>query len=66
MEGLRDTKYYTLGCRELYVTTDHKPLIGLFQKYLTDIQNFRLLSIAEKTLWFKFRVIHVEEKLNNG
>ena len=26
VEGLRDTKYYTLGCKDLYVATDHKPL----------------------------------------
>ena len=26
MEGLRDTKYYTLGCKDLYIATDHKPL----------------------------------------
>ena len=46
--------------------TDHKPLIGVFQKPLGDIENPRLLSIAEKTLWFKFKVIHVEGKLNDG
>ena len=48
------------------MATDHKPLLGVFEKSFADIQNPRLLSIAEKTLWFKFKVIHVPGRLNSG
>ena len=26
-KGLKDTKFYTLGCKNLHVATDHKPLV---------------------------------------
>ena len=55
-----------MGCPDLIVATDHKPLVGLFEKPFTEIQNPRLLSIVEKTLWYKFRVIHVPGKVNCG
>ena len=29
LKGLRDTKYYTLGCSRLYVFTDHRPLVPI-------------------------------------
>ena len=55
-----------LGCSNLLLATNHKPLVGVFAKNLEDIENPRLLSIAEKTMWFKFTTIHVPGKLNNG
>ena len=55
-----------LGCNNLLQGTDHKPLVGVFAKNLEDIEKPRLLSIAEKTMWFKFTTIHVPGKLNNG
>ena len=57
--------HYT-GCPNLLIATDHKPLFGVFQKSLADIQNPRLLSMAEKALWIKFKVVYVEGRLNNG
>ena len=59
VKGLRDTKYYTLGCQHLYVATDHKPLIGIFgDKNLVDIDNKRLAKLKEKTMWWRFKVIY--------
>ena len=26
-KGLKDTKYYTLGCKSLHVAIDHQPLV---------------------------------------
>ena len=65
-EALQKAKYFIMGCPDLIVATDHKPLVGLFEKPFTDIQNPRLLSIVEKTLWYKFRVIHVPGRVNCG
>ena len=28
-KGLKDTKYFTLGCKDLYVATDHKSLVTI-------------------------------------
>ena len=56
---LHKAKHYILA-------TDLKPLVGVFKKSLEDIEDPRLLSIAEKTMWFKFKIIHVQGKLNNG
>ena len=65
-EALHKLKYYVLGCPTLIVATDHKPLIGVFKSQLSDIHNPRLLSIVERTLWFKFSVIHVPGIYNSG
>ena len=38
--------------------------MGVVRGHLSDISNPRLLSIFEKTLWFKFHVVHVPGKDN--
>ena len=39
-KGLKDTKFYTLGCQKLLVATDHKPLVGILgDKNLVDIDS---------------------------
>jgi hypothetical protein len=49
--GLHDTKYYTMGCKQLYVATDHKSLVCVLgDQSLDDVENPRLARIKEKTL----------------
>ena len=49
--ALQQTRYYTLGCKDLIVATDHKPLVGVLnERSLADIANRRLLNLKEKTL----------------
>ena len=58
--ALHKTRYYTQGCDKLLVCTDHKPLLGVLgDKELGKIDNPRLLRLKEKTLGWKFRIIHV-------
>ena len=65
LKGLRDTKYYTLGCSRLHVFTDHRPLVPILNtKTLADIENPRLMKICEKLLWWKFETIWCPGKLN--
>ena len=65
--GLRQTKYYTLGCPDLHVATDHKPLLGILgDKSLHEINNRRLLNLKEKTLDFSFKIHHVTGRNNTG
>jgi hypothetical protein len=62
--GLHDTKYYTMGCKQLYVATDHKSLLCVLgDQSLADVENPRLARIKEKTLWWQFTIAHTPGKL---
>ena len=59
-EGLRDTTYYTLECKGLYIATDPLPLVGILGDWELDtIENPRLVRIKVKTLRWDFKIIHV-------
>ena len=54
-KGLQDTKYYTMGCKNLYVATDHASLVTVLgNQSLADLENPRLARIKEGTLWWHF------------
>ena len=58
--GLESARYFVLGCDNLVVATDHKPLLGvLYNRHLGDIKNERLLSLKEKTLSYRFSIINI-------
>ena len=60
VDALDKSRYFVLGCEELIVAVDHKPLIKIFSdRSLEDISNSRLRNLKEKTLRYKFRIIHV-------
>ena len=65
-EALHKLKYYVLGCPTLIVATNHKPLIRVFRSNFSKISNPCLLSIVERTLWFRFTVFHVSGVSNSG
>ena len=59
-EALNKAKYFVLGCTNLTIAVDHKPLIKIFSdRSLNDIANPRLRNLKEKTLSFKFNIVHV-------
>ena len=61
------TRHYTLGNPKLIVATDHKPLLKVLgDRKLEDIDNPRLLKLKEKTLNWRFKVIHVAGKIHVG
>ena len=65
--ALHQTRYYVLGCEDLIVATDHKPLLQILNdRSLTEIDNRRLLNLKEKTLGYRFTVVHVPGKRNLG
>ena len=65
--ALHQTRYYTTGCQDLTVATDHKPLVGILNdRSLSEIENQRLLNLKEKTLAYSFKIIHVSGKKNLG
>ena len=59
-DALDKARYFVLGCRDLTVAVDHKPLIKLFgDRSLEAIPNNRLRNLKEKTLRYRFRMTHV-------
>ena len=64
--ALEHTKFFTKGCDNLVVVTDHKPLIQLFEDHSLDqITNPRLFSLKQTTLPWKFSVVHKAGKENH-
>ena len=65
--SLAVTRHYTLGNPKLIVATDHKPLLKILgDRRIEDIDNPRLLNLKEKTLNWRFKVIHVPGKIHVG
>ena len=65
--GLQKCKYFLLGCTDLTVATDHKPLLNILNdRCLADIENRRLTNLKEKTLSFQFKIVHVPGRKHVG
>ena len=63
--SLEQTRYFTQGCDNLLVVTNHKPLTALFgDRTLDEITNPRLRSMKQKTLLWRFDVQHKPGKDN--
>ena len=66
-DSFKKSKFFTLGCDDLIVGTDHKPLLGILNnKELDKIDNPRLFRLKVKTLPWKFSIIHIPGKLHGG
>lgn len=60
VDALHKTRHFTLGCSDLLVAVDHRPLLKVLgDRSLEDIPNPRLRNLKEKSLRFRFRVVHV-------
>ena len=60
VDALEKTHYFVLGCRDLTICVDHKPLLKIFtDQSLNDIPNPGLHSFKEKTLQYRFTMMHV-------
>ena len=65
--ALEKCKMFVLGCPDLTIATDHKPLVNIFNdRALETIHNPRLSQLKEKTLRYSFKVVHVPGKSNRG
>ena len=63
--ALDKSRHFVLGCKDLTVATDHKPLLKTFgDRQLQDIKNPRLFNLKEKTLPYFFKIIHIPGKKN--
>ena len=60
VDALKKHRHFVLGCSNLIIAVDHKPLLKIFSdRSLEDITNPRLLNLKEKTLQFRFQIVHV-------
>ncbi|CAL4067943.1 unnamed protein product, partial [Meganyctiphanes norvegica] len=60
VHALDKAKHFVLGCFDLIIAVDHKPLLKIFgDRCLEDIPNPRLRNLKEKTLSYRFQMIHV-------
>ncbi len=62
---LRKARLFLLGCPNLVLVTDHRPLVRLLgDRALKDIVNPRLFALKEKTLQYRFAVKYLSGKRN--
>ena len=55
--ALEQTRYFTMGCDDLVVIVDHKPLVKLFgDRRLDEIDNPRLFRMKQRTLRWRFDI----------
>ncbi|KAJ8359136.1 hypothetical protein SKAU_G00156610 [Synaphobranchus kaupii] len=65
--GLEQTRYFTQGCDNLVVVTDHKPLVKIFGDHtLDEITNSRLFRLKQRTLPWRFDIVHLPGKSNHA
>ncbi len=57
--ALDKARFFTLGCHNLTVAVDHKPLLGVFCDRSLDMPNRRLCNLKEKTLRYRFKMVHI-------
>ena len=61
--ALEHSRMYTMGCPDLLIATDHKPLLGVLNnRDLQSIKNPRLRSLKENTLAWRFSIMHCPGK----
>lgn len=59
-DALDKARHFVLGCDNLTVAVDHRPLLKIFgDRSLADISNARLRNLKEKTLRYRFKIIHI-------
>ena len=60
VDALDKARFFVLGCTDLIIAVDHKPLLKVFgDQSLDEISNARLRNLKEKTLRYKFCMIHI-------
>ena len=63
--ALEQTRFFTLGCSNLVVIVDHKPLVKIFgDRRLDEIENPRLFRLKRRTLMWWFEVHYLPGKQN--
>ena len=65
--SLTHSRVFTLGCTDLTVCVDHKPLLGVFKdRELSSILNPRIQMLKESTLPWRFNIVYAPGKWNKA
>jgi len=65
--ALDHARMFVLGCQTLIITTDHKPLLGIFcNRDLSTITNPRLLKLKSRSLRYRFTMQYCPGKWLRG
>ena len=65
--GLEQTRFFTQGCDDLLVVTDHKPLVKILgDRTLDEIRNTRLFRLKQRTLPWRFQIAHLPGSTNSA
>ena len=65
--SLSHSKMFTLGCSNLFVSVDHKPLLGILNdRDLASIKNPRLQNLKEHTFDWTFDIFYNPGKWHKG
>ena len=60
VDALDKARHFVLGCSNLTIAVDHKPLLKIFgDRSLDHISNPRLRNLKEKSLRYRFRMVHI-------
>ena len=57
--GLEHARHFVLGCNDLVIAVDHKPLLNVFGSRSLDIPNNRIRNLKEKTLRYRFSMTYI-------
>ena len=58
--GSRRPRFFTWGCNDLHIQTDHQPLVKLLgNRALDEIDNNQILSFKEKTMPWRFKIAYM-------
>ena len=58
--ALDHARHFVLGCAELLIAVDHKPLLSIFgERSIDSIPNTRLRNLKEKTLRYRFKMVYI-------
>ena len=60
VDALDKARHFVLGCKNLTIAVDHQPLLKIFgDRSLNNISNTRLRNLKEKTLRYRFKMVHI-------
>ena len=65
--SLDHAKMFVLGCNDLIITTDHEPLLGIFNdRDLSSVKNPRIQKLKSHSLRFRFTIQYCPGKWMRG
>ena len=66
-DALDKARHFVLGCNNLTIVVDHQPLLKIFSdRSLDHISNTRLRNLKEKTLRYRFKIVHIPGAKNRA